>query len=88
MITLVGSAPEVECVILMVAGTGTTGCYMHGNRNGTKLQFRPLGSQPHGTQLQGSQSQGIQPQGTQSQETQPQVNQPQPTQPQLRRGST
>ena len=27
MITWVGSAAEVECVILMVAGTGTTGCY-------------------------------------------------------------
>ena len=40
---------------------------LHGNRNGTKPQFRPLGSQPHGTQLQGTQSQGVQPQGTQSQ---------------------
>ena len=27
MITWVGSAPEVACVILMAAGTGTTGCY-------------------------------------------------------------
>ena len=27
MITLVGSVPEVACVILIVAGTGTTGCY-------------------------------------------------------------
>ena len=27
MITLVGSAPEVECVILIVARAGTTGCY-------------------------------------------------------------
>ena len=28
MITLVGCASEVECVILMVAGTGAAGCYM------------------------------------------------------------
>jgi len=28
MITWVGSAPAVERVILMVAGTDTTGCYM------------------------------------------------------------
>ena len=48
---------------------------LHGNRNGTKPQFRPLESQPSGTQLQ----------GTQSQETQPQANQPQPNQPQLTR---
>ena len=58
---------------------------LHGNRNGTKPQFCPLGSQPHRTQLQGTQSQGIQPQVTQSQETQPQANQPQTTQPQLTR---
>ena len=58
---------------------------LHGNRNETKPQFCPLGSQPHGTQLQGTQSQGVQPQGTQSQETQPQANQLQPTQPQLTR---
>ena len=58
---------------------------LHGNRNGTKPQFRPLESTPHGTQLQGTQSQGGHPQGTQSQETQPQANQPQPTQPQLTR---
>ena len=58
---------------------------LHGNRNGTKPQFRPLESTPHGTQLQGTQSQGGHPQGTQSQETQPRANQPQPTQPQLTR---
>ena len=29
---------------------------LHGNRNGTKPQFRPLGSQPQGTQLQGTKS--------------------------------
>lgn len=28
MITWAGSFPEVECVILVVAGTDTTGCYM------------------------------------------------------------
>ena len=27
MITLVGSVPAAKCVILMVAGTGTSGCY-------------------------------------------------------------
>ena len=34
MITWVGSAPEVECVILMVAGTGTTGGY-------TEIEMEP-----------------------------------------------
>ena len=58
---------------------------LHGNQNGTKPQFRPLGSQPHGTQMQGTQWQGVQPQGTQSQKTQPQAYQPQPTQPPLTR---
>lgn len=58
---------------------------LHGNRNGTKPQFHPLGSQPHGTQPQGTPSQGIQPQVTQSQENQPQPTEPQTTQPQLTR---
>ena len=49
---------------------------LHGDRNGTKPQFHPLGSQPHGTQPQGTPSQGIQPQVTQLQENQPQANQP------------
>ena len=58
---------------------------LHGNRNGTKPQFRSMESQPQGTQLQGTQSQGIQSQETQSQENQPQANQPQATQLQLTR---
>ena len=41
---------------------------LHGNRNDTRRQFSPLGSQPHGTRLQGNQSQGIQPQGSQPKE--------------------
>ena len=43
MVIWVGSAPEVECVILMVAGTDTIGCYMEIEMGATlSLDLREL----------------------------------------------
>jgi len=40
MIIWAGSAPEVECVTLMVSGTDTTGCYI-GIEMETTLNLEP-----------------------------------------------